>query len=127
MVDSIIIIQPSDKVIESKYIAQSTSDDYKAIYNSNLLNNNLPVVYGGSEECLRKVIPNKGIDDKNVREKGLKILMENNRTIACLDNEDTSFSIFNDRSEFVKQVFINTKSHIDGVKILDFCYSNSEN
>ena len=52
MVDNIIIIQPTDKIIESRYISQSLSKDYKAIYNSEYLNQFLPQVLGGSENCL---------------------------------------------------------------------------
>jgi len=33
-------------------------------------------------------MPNKTINDSILREKGAKIYMENNKTIACLDNED---------------------------------------
>lgn len=56
-------------------------------------------------------MPNKQINDSILRENGYKLYMERNKTVACLDNDDQSFSLYDTSSNLVKQIHLDYNLH----------------
>lgn len=98
IIENVVETDMEDFVIPSKYISKMTSSKFENIYNSIELTKHIPIVMGGSEQCLRRFVTSTKIMDSIHHEQGIKTMayIPESNIIGCLDNLSESIKIYDE-------------------------------
>ena len=111
---------------EQKYVYKDLAKHFPALYFSKELDSYAPIVYGNSDESIRRFEKGKIILDKWF-EKNMVFFVEKTQRIIGWEVDTAGFNIYNKFGKLDKAIKLEEEKHLEYTKTICLAYSNLEN
>ena len=125
-IDYVIHTDEQLKNSEQKYVYKDLAKNFPALYFSKELDSYAPIVYGNSDQSIRRFEKDKTILDRLFDRKGVFFVFKTQRIIGWEIN-GSGFKIYTKHGKWEKIIDLEEEKHLEYTKTICLAYSELEN